>query len=100
MPYAVELSDEADAVFQALPVDLAICVNEELHRLAEAPLAIGGKAHFPYLPKGYLHSFWCACAGSEWYVVAFFEVDVRANRLFVNDFSLREYGASQGGGAP
>lgn len=47
MGYAVELSDDASATLDTFPVDIAICVNKQLERLAADPVNLGRPAHFP-----------------------------------------------------
>src|SRR5687768_7817574 len=92
MPYTVELSAEAEAIFDALPVDLAICINEHLHEeLAVAPLARGRPSHFPYLPRGWIYDFWCEPQGAPVYVVVFFDVDLNNHVVQVFDFTVRSF---------
>lgn len=88
MPYDVELAGKADGIFDSLPVDLAICVNEALYRLADAPLAVGRPSHFPYLPGTCIYDFWCDEGTTRFYVVAFFTMEPSRRVLRVHDFRI------------
>jgi hypothetical protein len=84
MKYDVELDDEPAELLRTLPIDLAICINEQLERLSEAPLDHGRKAHFPYRPVGMIYSFFCDSGDDTYYVVVFyhFEIGEQAIRVF------------------
>lgn len=72
MRYDVELDDDAARILETFPIDAALIVHGELERLAEAPLALGRKAHFPYRPVGMIYEFWCEPPGEVVYFVTVF----------------------------
>lgn len=73
MAYAVELSDDASATLDTFPVDIAICVNKQLERLADDPVNLGRPAHFPYRPVGQIYQFWCEeDEDYQYYITVFF----------------------------
>lgn len=91
MRYDVELSDAAAGVLESVPDEAAQRVHDELNRLAEAPLALGRRAHFPYRPVGQIYDFWCDEPGSRRFVTVFFHFKPGEEAIRVYAITVREY---------
>ena len=91
MRYGIELSDHAAEFLRTLPVDVVVCVSIQLERLAEAPLELGRRAHFPYRPAGQIFEFWCEESDQKYFVTAFFHFSAGANVIRVYAITAREF---------
>jgi hypothetical protein len=91
MSYAVVLSDAAADDLLALPADVALRVEQELRRLAQDPVGLGRRAHFPY-PRGQMYQFdVVSVAGPTYRITILFKFHPDEQRLLIAGIGRQEF---------
>lgn len=89
MSYGVEFTPAADEALSTLPGMVAHAVLTELERLAEDPVGLGRRSHFPYLPGRQLYQFWVEVDG-RWWATVFFRFSLDEKRIIILDVAAMQ----------